>query len=205
VQPTDDRAQAGSHQRNPIADVANPPTYFPTLWTDRLILRPLAMADVDFVFQHFGDPRVARYLMDEPPVADYCQARAIINFYLEPEGKNHNRWAIVRQADNRLIGTCGYHKWAKAHFRAEIGYDLSPDCWGQGFMTEALRAAIGNGFERMGLHRIEVLVYVDNDRSIRLLQRLGFKQEGLLRGYFCRDGVYYDHHLFALLRQEWEG
>ena len=180
-------------------------TYFPALQTDRLILRQLTMEDVDFVFQHFSDPRVTQYLMDEPPVADYAQARAIIDFYLEPEGKTHNRWGIVRRADNRLIGTCGYHKWAKAHFRAEIGYDLYPDCWGQGYMTEALRAAISNGFERMGLNRIDALVYVDNARSIRLLHRLGFKQEGLLRDYFRLDGIYYDHRLFALLRREWEG
>ena len=188
-----------------MTNTTSTPTYFPTLQTDRLILRQLTMEDVDFVFQHFSDPRVTQYLMDEPPVADYAQARAIIDFYLEPEGKTHNRWGIVRRADDRLIGTCGYHKWVKAHCRAEIGYDLSPDCWGQGYMTEALRVAIRNGFERMGLNRIDALVYVDNVPSVRLLQRLGFKQEGLLRAYFCLDGVYYDHLLFALLRREWEG
>ena len=143
--------------------------------------------------------------MDEPPVADYVQAQAIIDFYLEPEGRTHNRWGIVQRADSRLIGTCGYHKWEKAYFRAEIGYDLSPDCWGQGYMTEALRAVMRHGFERMGLNRIDALVYIKNDRSIQLLQRLGFKQEGLLRDYICLDGIFFDHFLFALLRREWEG
>jgi [ribosomal protein S5]-alanine N-acetyltransferase len=185
--------------------IANTPADFSALQTDRLILRPLAMEDVDFVFQHFHDPQVVQYLMDEPPVADYAQAQAIIDFYLEPEGKTHNRWGIVRRADNRLIGTCGYHKWEKAYFRAEIGYDLSPDCWGQGYMTEALRSVIRHGFERMGLNRIDALVYIHNDRSIQLLQRLGFRQEGLLRDYFCLDGIFFDHFLFALLRREWGG
>jgi len=143
--------------------------------------------------------------MDEPPVADHAQAQAIIDFYLEPEGKTHNRWGIVRRADNRLIGTCGYHKWEKAYFRAEIGYDLSPDCWGQGYMSEALRAVIRHGFERMELNRIDALVYIHNARSIQLLQRLGFKQEGLLRDYFCLDGIFFDHFLFALLRREGGG
>ena len=63
-------------------------TFFPTLQTDRLVLRQLAIADTDFVFQHFSDPSVTQYLMDEPPVADYAQAQAIVNFYLEPEGKS---------------------------------------------------------------------------------------------------------------------
>jgi [ribosomal protein S5]-alanine N-acetyltransferase len=179
------------------------PPYFPALQTDRLILRPLNLEDLEFVFQHFRDPRVTQYLMDEPPVADYAQAQAIIEFFREPEGKTHNRWGLVRKADQRLIGTVGYHHWEKAYFRAEIGYDLQPDCWGQGYMTEALRAVLQNGFERMGLNRIDALVYLDNDRSKHLLERLGFRPEGILRDYFCLDGVFYDHYLLALLRREY--
>jgi ribosomal-protein-alanine N-acetyltransferase len=56
----------------------------------------------------------------------------------------------------------------------------------------------------MGLNRIDALVYVENDRSIRLLQRLGFKQEGMLRDYFYLDGKFHDHYLFALLQREWK-
>jgi ribosomal-protein-alanine N-acetyltransferase len=188
-----------------MTDTTNNHAYFPALQTNRLVLRSLTMEDADFILQHFRDPSVTQYLMDEPPVADYAQAQAIISFYLEPEGKTHNRWGIVRRVDNRLIGTCGYHKWMKAYFRAEIGYDLSPDCWGQGYMAEALQAMIRNGFERMELNRVDALVYVGNSRSLQLLRKLGFKQEGLLRDYFCLDGKFYDHYLFALLRREWEG
>ncbi len=178
--------------------------YFPTLQTERLILRQLTMGDLEFVFRHFSDPQVTQYLMDEPPVADHDQARAIIEFYQEPEAKSHNRWAIVRKADQRLIGTIGYHKWVKAYSRAEVGYDLGPDYWGQGYMSEAFREVIRHGFEGMGLHRIEALVYVGNDASIQLLKRMGFQQDGLLRDYFCLNGVYYNHYVFSLLRREWE-
>jgi len=176
---------------------------FPTLETERLNLRQLTLEDTDFVFRHFSDPAVTRYLMDEPPVTDHAQAREIIQFYLEPAGKTHNRWGIFRKSDRQPIGTCGYHKWNKRYFRAEIGFDLGPGFWGQGYMTEALRLVITHGFERMKLNRIDALVYVENDRSIRLLQRLGFKQEGLLRDYFYLDGRFYDHYLLALLQREW--
>jgi ribosomal-protein-alanine N-acetyltransferase len=71
-------------------------------------------------------------------------------------------------------------------------------------MTEALRAVIHNGFERMGLNRIDALVYVENVRSTRLMKRLGFKQEGLLRDYFYLDEKFHDHYLFALLQREWQ-
>ena len=177
---------------------------FPNLETERLILRQLTLEDADFVFRHFSDSAVTQYLMDEPPLTEYAQAQEIIRFYLEPAGKTHNRWGLARKSDHQLIGTCGYHKWDKRYFRAEIGYDLSPSFWGQGYMTEALRAVITNGFERMGLNRIEALVSIDNDLSVQLLQRLGFKQEGLLRDYFYLDEKFYDHYIFSLLRREWK-
>ncbi len=175
----------------------------PSLETERLLLRKMTLEDTDFVFQHFSDPAVTQYLMDEPPVTDHAQAQEIIRFYMEPEGKTCNRWGLIRKSDNQPIGTCGYHKWDRRYFRAEIGYDLSPGFWGQGYMTEALRAILSNGFERMGLNRIEALVYIENDRSIQLLKSLGFKQEGILRDYFHLNGKFHDHYIFALLRREW--
>ncbi len=65
---------------------------FPSLETERLILRQLNMEDADFIFRHFSDPAVSRYLMDELPPADYAQAQEIVEFYREPEGKTSNRW-----------------------------------------------------------------------------------------------------------------
>jgi len=178
--------------------------YFPALETERLILRQMTIDDTDFVFQHFSNPAVHQYLLDEPPVREYAQAREIVQFYFEPEGKTHNRWIIVRKSDHQPIGTCGFHKWDKRSFRAEIGYDLSPGFWRQGYMMEALQAAISNGFGQMKLNRIDALVYVDNDRSIQLLRKLGFIQEGILRDYFYLDGKFHDHYLFALLSREWK-
>lgn len=177
---------------------------FPALETERLILRQMTFEDTDFVFQHFSNSAVNQYLMDEAPVTTVAQAREIIQFYLDPEGKTRNRWVMVRKSDRQLIGTCGFHKWEQRYFRAEIGYDLSPDFWKQGYMLEALRAVISNGFERMKLNRIEALVYIENDRSIHLLQKLGFKQEGVLRDYFYFEGKFYNHYLMALLRREWK-
>jgi [ribosomal protein S5]-alanine N-acetyltransferase len=70
-------------------------------------------------------------------------------------------------------------------------------------MGEALQAALENGFERMGLNRVDALVYPDNKRSLQLLQKLGFQVEGTLRDYFFLDGTFYDHVLLALLRKDW--
>jgi ribosomal-protein-alanine N-acetyltransferase len=180
-------------------------THFPSLETERLFLRNLTVEDTDFVFSHFSDPAVTRYLMDQPPLTEYDGAQEIIRFYQEPEADNRNRWGIVRKADNQLIGTCGYHNWRQRDRRAEVGYDLSPACWGQGYMAEALRVVIPNGFTRMGLNRIEALVYTGNARSLQLLKKLNFQMEGTLRDYYYLNDMFHDHFLFSLLRRDWTG
>ena len=180
------------------------PNYFPPLETERLDLRQLTPEDTDFIFRHFSNPLVFQYLLDEPPVTEFAQAEEIVQFYLGKDGNSYNRWLMVRKTDQQPIGTCGFHKWNKRFYRAEIGYDLSPDFWGQGYMTEALKAVISHGFAHMKLNRIEALVAIENDRSTSLLKKLSFQQEGLLRDYFYLDGKFYDHSLFALLKSDWE-
>ncbi len=177
---------------------------FPQLETERLILRRLTMADLEFVFQHFSDPMVNRYLLDNEPLARRDEAREIIEFYLDPAGKTHNRWGIVLKSEDALIGTCGFHRWEKRYRRAEIGYDLGHAYWGRGIMSEALREILAHGFEKMELNRVEAIVYPENTPSVRLLERLGFQKEGLLRDYLYSLGEFYDHSIFSLLKREWE-
>jgi ribosomal-protein-alanine N-acetyltransferase len=61
----------------------------------------------------------------------------------------------LKEGDDRVIGTCGYHVWAKPHFRAEIGYELAREYWGQGIMQEAIRSLLTFGFAKMALNRVE--------------------------------------------------
>jgi len=176
---------------------------FPDLETQRLILRRLQHGDEAFVFQHFSDPEVTRYLLDEDPLTRREEAEEIIQLYADPAGKTHNRWGIVLKADDKLIGTCGFHRWDKRHRRAEVGYDLARAYWGQGIMAEALRSALSYAFGTMGLNRVDALVYADNVRSVRLAQKLGFQSEGTLREYFWFKGEFYDHVILSLLKSDW--
>ena len=177
---------------------------FPELATQRLRLRPIATDDLAFVFEHFSDLDVGRYLLDEDPLTSLEQAQEIIDFYVNPAAQSHNRWIIERRSDCRPIGTIGYHKWSRKDHKAEIGYDLSPVAWGQGYMSEAFQRVVEYGFSDMDLNRIEAMVYPDNVASLKLLERHGFVREGLLREELCRDGVYYDHWLLSLLRRDWQ-
>lgn len=170
-----------------------------TLQTARLTLRPLGRADLAFAVRHFTDPAVNRFLLDDEPITTAAQAEAIVDFYVAPAGDSFNRWVLVRRADGAPLGTCGFHRWSRQHRLAEIGYDLSPQHWGQGYMREAVGAMLAHGFGPLGLHRVEALVALANTRSAHLLEALGFVREGVLRDRFFSGGRYHDHALYAFL------
>ena len=176
---------------------------FPSLTTQRLRLRPLAATDVDFVFAHFADPAIGRFLLDDDPVRTREEAQAIVDFYVSAAGPTPNRWVLERLSDGMPIGTCGLHRWVQRDRCCEVGYDLSPRAQGQGYMTEALRAVLDFGFATLDLNRIEAIVHVNNAASLRLLDRLHFQREGVLRDLHLRDGVFHDHAVLSLLARDW--
>ncbi|WP_235828220.1 GNAT family N-acetyltransferase [Brevibacillus migulae] len=115
------------------------------------------------------------------------------------------RWGIFKKDDNTLIGTCGYNGWdVNRGSRGEIGYDLGQKYWRQGYMTEILKRVIRFGFEDMGLFRIEAFTSLDATPSIHLLQKLGFTEDGILRGYSFMHGKHVDQRCFSLLKNEWD-
>ncbi|MFQ5758897.1 MAG: GNAT family N-acetyltransferase, partial [Candidatus Bathyarchaeia archaeon] len=80
---------------------------------------------------------------------------------------------------------------------------LNPAYWGQGIMTEALRAVLKHGFEKMELNRIQAIIDSKNTRSLKLVHRLGFKKEGVLRQRSYFNGQFLDDVCFSLLKKEW--
>ncbi len=182
----------------------NSPSAHSKLESPRLVLRALNLEDADFIFKEWSDPAVIYYMRDEEPLKSRHQAEEYLRQLQTPEAMITTKWwGIENKADGHLIGTCGYFKWDKRHHRAEIGYDLCPDCWGLGLMPEALQILIRYGFEEMDLNRIEATTHTENQRSQHVLEKLGFQREGLLREYYCRDGIYNDQVQFSLLRREW--
>jgi ribosomal-protein-alanine N-acetyltransferase len=172
-----------------------------TLETERLLLRPMRREDTPFVVRHFMDPVVYRYLLDDEPITSEADAAAIVDFYVNVPSETRCRWVLTRKADGAPLGTCGYHGWSRQHRKAEIGYDLSPQWHGQGYMREAVAELLRYGFAAMRLHRIEAQVAVGNVRSAHLLLRLGFAREGLLRDSSFSSGRFHDHELYALLSE----
>ena len=103
-----------------------------------------------------------------------------------------------------LIGSAGFYDWDGEVRSAEFGYDLRPEYWGRGLMAEALTAILDFAFGRLGLNRAQVLLMPRNRRSRRLVERLGFTEEGTLREHdFDERGELCDDVVFSLLAREW--
>jgi ribosomal-protein-alanine N-acetyltransferase len=178
---------------------------FPQLETDKLILRELTLDDVGFYFCHFNINEIVKGCCFPGPRSIDAAREELEMFCINPFKEDRGiRWGIVMKGTNELIGTCGYTHWSKNVRRGEIGYDLNPAYWGQGIMTEALRAVLRYGFEKMDLNRIQAVIDSENVRSQKLVQRLGFKKEGVLRQNSVFKGQFRDDACYSLLREEWK-
>jgi len=161
------------------------------------------MEDAQDLYNYFSTEEVTRYY-DLDRFTDLNQAEDLILRWDERyEAGEGIRWGIARKEDNRLIGSCGYHNWAKEHEKAEIGYELAPHYWSQGRMSEALGAVIAYGFREMKLHRIEAYYDPGNLASKQSLMKAGFKVEGLLRESFFEKGKFVDAEICSLLAEEY--
>ena len=176
----------------------------PKIPAGRVKLRPLADADVPALFAVFSDEQVMRY-WSTPPMRDIAEAQALFDeirtSFLQ---RSLFQWGVARVEDDRVVGTCTLFNLDKRNRRAEIGYALARDCWGQGLMREALGALIDYAFGPLDLTRLEADVDPRNGPSIRIVERLGFVREGLLRERWHVGGEVQDSVILGLLRREWE-
>jgi len=176
---------------------------FPVLETERLILREIVPADAEDLFRIYTDPQVMRY-WGSAPLRSIDQARqkiqGIIDAFRASEGI---RWAFTLKGDDQLIGSGGHWRLLKQHRRSEIGYELAPEYWGQGLVTEAFGAILRFGFEQMGLHSVEAQIEPHNQASRRVLEKLGFVQEAYFRENYFFDGEFTDTAVFSLLKADW--
>ena len=175
------------------------------LQTDRLLLRKIFFEDIDFIFNHFKDEEVCRYMVDNEPISTMDEAEEIIKWSHSNESNpNNNRWLILLKNSNKPIGTIGFHRWDRNNNIAEIGYDLSKLYWKQGLMNEAMRTVLKFGFQKMQLNRIQAFVHIENIASYNILKRNGFHTEGIIRDMYLYRGRYHDHYAMALLSKDYK-
>ncbi len=163
----------------------------PILETARLRLTPLAADDARDIFPLMRDAEVMAF-WDMPESNDPDLIANIVAGEVEEMGEGKAvYWALRPLADDRFIGTCDLSQIDRRHKRAEVGFMLGRDAWGNGY---ALHYAATRG-----LRRVLARTHLGNRRSDNLLEKLGFEEEGLLRGHVLRDGERRDCRLFGLL------
>ncbi|RYZ24130.1 MAG: N-acetyltransferase [Chitinophagaceae bacterium] len=151
---------------------------FPVLTTKRLILRQPEAGDAQEVFALRSDGEINRYLGRQPAASTDDAMNFIKAVNENTEANASLYWAITFRDSNKLIGTICLFGFSGEYDRCEIGYELSTGFQGQGIMKEALEKVIDYAFRTLGVGRIEGSVHKDNESSIRLLEKLSFRDAG---------------------------
>jgi ribosomal-protein-alanine N-acetyltransferase len=170
----------------------------PIVETERLRLQPLVAADADHLFPLMGDPEVMAYwdvsAIDDPDLVGEIVAAQVQAM----DGGRALYWTMRRLGDDVFVGSCDLSEIDRWHRRAEVGFMLDRDAWGRGYALEAMRAVVALAASA-GLRKLTARTHLGNRRSEALLAKLGFEQEGLLRGHILRDGKRRDCRVFGLL------
>ncbi len=180
----------------------NFPDQFPVLVTGRLVLRETADHDVDAVFAMERDPVAMRY-WSRPPMQERSEAEAAVRRAKGFFAGGSLRWSIARPSDDSMLGHVSLFNFSEQNGRADLGYGLVREHWGQGFMHEALTAVLDYAFGPLGLRRLEADTDPRNQASLRALDRLGFAREGLLRERWQVGDEISDTAFLGLLAREW--
>jgi [ribosomal protein S5]-alanine N-acetyltransferase len=174
------------------------------LTTERLLLREFKESDWQAVWAYQSQPLYLRYYewKDRQPE----DVRAFVRMFLTQQKlkpRTAFQFAVVLKDDHQLIGNCGIRMDSPTSRTAEIGYELDPQYWGQGYATEAARSVLQHGFETFKLHRISANCVADNLGSARVLEKLGMRLEGRLRENQYFKGRWWDTLLYAILEEEY--
>lgn len=170
------------------------------LRTTRLLLRPVQVGDAKDLFALGSDYEFAYFYLAAP---GYPQAVDILRDYIA-QANWDDRPSFAIALEGRVVGEA-YLNIYHPDLIGELGYAIAREQWGKGLALEAAQAVLDYGFEVFNLAKIFAEIDPRNVRSLRVLQKLGMKQEGLLRSHVIRRGERADKMYFGLLREEWEG
>ena len=113
-------------------------------------------------------------------------------------------WIFEKKFPSKVIGVANYSNIVRGVFQAcYLGYSLAEEKQGRGYMTEALTLSINYIFKELHLHRIMANCMIHNKRSLAVLKRLGFVEEGVAKDYLMINGKWEDHVLTALTNQNY--
>ena len=171
--------------------------------TARLSLREFVKSDFDAVHAYSSDPRVTRYLFfgprDQQGTAEYLEG-LLASQHERP--RTRFELAVEEIASGRVIGACDLSLIERNV--VDLGYMLGAQDWGKGFATEIALALIDAAFFDLRADRVISTVDINNDASIRVLEKIGMRWEAVFRKHRRAKNRWWDCHLFVLPREVWE-
>lgn len=182
----------------------------PVLKTHRLVLRLGQTEDIPAILQYYRANRA--YLEPfEPQRPDNFYTRDFWKTVLVArESDLHTGYAVkllifLQAEPDQVIGTINLNTIVRgAFYGATLGYGLSAQHQGQGYMTEAGQRLISYAFDDLNLHRIMANYMPHNHRSANVLKRLGFQIEGIARDFLFINGQWQDHVMTSLVNPHWQ-
>jgi RimJ/RimL family protein N-acetyltransferase len=175
------------------------------LETDRLLLRPYSVDDLDALHDLERRAETARYLYNEPLTREAAMAlldRRRNMVAIDDDGDDL-ALVVTLKGIGQLIGHVMLRRTSREHRQGEVGYVLHPDHQGHGYATEASTLLLRLGFEELGLHRIVGRLDGRNAASAAVLERLGMRREAHLRENEFVKGEWVDELVYAILADEW--
>ncbi len=173
--------------------------YFPILQPeDNIILRQITTADAKDYFEYMNNAQVAKYLSGTNLPHSLEHSISELQYWSSVFSSRRSiYWGIALKDSNKLIGTTGFNNLWRTHARADLSYDLNFDYWGLGIMHRSLENILDFAKNEMGVLRVQASTVVSNDRSFKLLTKLGFEQEGIMRKYEYLHEEYQDARLLS--------
>lgn len=173
--------------------------------TGRLTIREFEETDGSDLYEYLSDPQVYQYEPGDPISLKQAQ------YFASDMANNPNFWAVELRSEQKVIGQLYFKQQEPNHLLTwELGYIMSPKYQHQGYGSEAAQALVEYGFTELGAHRIQAHCNPDNTASWKLLERIGFRREGLLRKnvYFRKDEAgnpqWWDSYAYAKLERKFE-
>lgn len=174
---------------------------FPTIKTERLLLRQFVESDIVNVHKGLSDPEIIKYYGVSYKTLEDTKEQ--MKFFADLEKENMGIWWAICSLDNKIFyGAGGLSSLSQEHKKAEIGFWLLTEFWGQGIMTEVMPIICKYGFENLGLHRIEGFVESDNLNCKNAMKKLDFNHEGTMKDCEIKNGKFISLDIYARLKDE---
>lgn len=174
--------------------------------TDRLIIRTVTREDAQDIYEYASDEETIKDLTFQRHTDIQMTYDSLDNFFLNRKENGLLEATCIELKENHeMIGMCEFVGYDSRNNTAEIGYVLKRKYWGRGYMVEAVNELIRIGFEQFGLRRIDIGHFVENHKSQRVIEKVGFHPDGCLR-QFIKDGKgnYHDKKIYSILKSEYE-